>query len=134
MQKLQQDEQEDQQTMSTLEQLTGALEHIKKEILQLEDKHDTMMKDKAEQEKLSQVESKSYNQGYKDAESFLRKPKDTMSGASPLDKPQGTSDLANETPQEDSMPNDLLEGISNMSDEELTMMLQHHPELAQGVK
>lgn len=162
-QQMQQYQADDQKTMSTLDSITGALEHLKQEILQLQQKNDKLEKDKAEQDKLQQAEQQAYNQGYSDAEKHLQPntdydaesvgedmtdPNQMMSqfssqGGQPSSAPdsQGSSPEGlsqqsgvNGVNPTNGLPSDLVQGLSQMTNEELAQLMQHHPELQNLVR
>lgn len=141
-QQMQQFQKDDQQTMGALQNITGALEHLKQQILQLSSKHDKLENDKAEQDKMQQVEQQAYNQGYQDAEKHLAPEQggaipqqgstpDTGNPSASLDQQSGVN---GQNPSPDGMPDDMVQGLSQMTDEELANLLQHHPELQNMVK
>lgn len=132
-QQMQQFQKDDQQTMGALQNITGALEHLKEQILQLSQKHDKLEQDKATQENNSQIEQKAYNQGYSDAEQHLAPEGDEQNVGQPGQGLDAQTGLNGQSPQ-DGMPNDMVQGLSQMSDEELSQMLAHHPELQNLVK
>jgi hypothetical protein len=129
-QALQENQKQDEQTMQTLEGLTGALEKLNKQILQLSDKHDKLEKEKADQDKLNQTQKDSYNSGYGDAEKDLTpSPKDSMSA------PPMTQGVGAENVQQDAgLPDDIMHGLESMSDDELALVMQQHPELQDLIK
>ena len=118
MQFQQQSDANDEQTFAVIEEMTGAIEKIQKEILQLQEAHDTMTKEKAEQDKIQQIKDAAFNEGYKEAQSIYS----STETASPL------SGLDDQVEQE--LPDDILAELENMSDEELQELLKTNPELA----
>jgi hypothetical protein len=140
-QELQQIQQQDQGTVQTLDNVAGALEKLKQEILHLQDKHDKLEKDKSEQEKLNNITKQSYNQGYSDAEGFAKGNEQNPMGESPMmgQGMMGAGDNTSVSPEnmqasQNGIPDDLLNALSGMSDQELSDMLAHHPELQGLVK
>lgn len=117
-------EQADQQEMSTLEQMTSVIEKLKAEILQLTEKHDKVEKEKAEQEKLTKATDDGYNRGYEEAEKLAS----PMEGANPMD------DVQDEEGLDGQLPDDILQGLEDMSDDELAVLLESNPELADLIK
>lgn len=105
----------DQQTMQMVEQVAKTIESLKKQILQLQGSHDTMVKDKQEQDKTTQMKDQSYNSGYKDAESIFTK------------QNQGSN-------SPNGLPDDMLNGLQDMTDEELQTLLDAHPEMQNFIK
>ena len=129
MQQLQQVTQEmqqnDQQTFDVIDEITGAIEHVNQQILQLQQKHDMIEKEKQEQEKIDKVRQESYNKGFVDAESMYQP---SESGESNVGGDiQGLSEIP--TLDEQGLPDDLLEGLENMSEDELALLLESNPEL-----
>jgi hypothetical protein len=129
-QALEQNAQQDEQTMATLEQVVQAVEQMKQQyeqqIGQLQQGYDKMVTD----EKDVANHKKSYNEGYGDAEGI-------MAQESPV--PTVPNENVEEVPEE-MMPEDdgempvdmdeeLLAGIENLSDEELAVLLEKHPDL-----
>lgn len=128
----------DEQTFSIIEELTSAIEHINKQILQLQKKHDIIEKDKKELEKENNIRRESYNQGYSDAERSLQEsvmPSSDLiyseeddeiglDGMSGLEDMQGIAEI----------PEDVLAGLENMSDEELNLFMSQNPELAELIQ
>jgi hypothetical protein len=105
-----------------VEELVGAVEQLKAQILQLGDKHDKLEKDKAEQEKLTKAHDDGYNKGYTDAEQIAS----PMDGQEPLQ-----SDDAGLGEQ---LPDDILQGLEGMSDDELALLMQQNPEFSELIK
>jgi hypothetical protein len=112
----------DEQTIGSVEELVGAVEQLKAQILQLGDKHDKLEKDKAEQEKLTKAHDDGYNKGYTDAEQIAS----PMDGQEPLQ-----SDDAGLGEQ---LPDDILQGLEGMSDDELALLMQQNPEFSELIK
>lgn len=121
MQQLQQVVQEtqanDDQTMQVAEQLMGAIEQINQKIVQLEQENAKLKEEKANMEKENKLKSEAYNKGYQDAESL-------MSSDSELD------DLGEDEDMGLGLPEDLLSGLEELSDDELAVLLASNPELA----
>lgn len=112
------DEQEDNSTLGTLEDMTSAIEDIKKQIIQLQGKHDKLEEEKMEEEKTRKIQDDAYNKGYGDAEKIHKQePKD-------LKDEEGTEEL----------PEEILSGIENLSDDELALLIQSNPELEDLLK
>ena len=119
----------DEQSFKIIEDITSAIEHIKKQILQLQKKHDIIEKDKAELEKENKIRKESYNQGYSEAEKILQQsmmPTEDML----YDEDTKQTYQEEETPNSlNEVPEDILNGIETMSDDELAVLMQQHPEL-----
>jgi hypothetical protein len=116
----------DEQVVGTIEQLTGAVEQLKQQILQLSDKHDKLEQDKAKLENESKIHDDAYNKGYGDAEKL----------ASPMEgeDPMSELGLQEEEGLEGGLPNDILEGLEGMSDDELALLIQQNPEMSELIK
>lgn len=129
----------DEETFGLIEQLTGAVESVKDEILQLEEEHGKIEKDRKEQEKIDGVKHEAYNQGYKDAESELTPDIETN------EKDEAMMNMGEEmmsadesgdglTENNENLPDDILNGIDEMSDEELEVLMLRYPQIADMIK
>lgn len=103
-------EQGDEETMGVVEQLVGAIENINQQILQLKEEHVRMIEEAKEESKIEEVRKQSYNEGFTDAERL------------------GTGV---DEPPEMSLPDELLEGLETLTDDQLQLILQQNPELAE---
>lgn len=132
----------DEQIMGGLDELAKGIEDVNKKILQLEKEHDNIRKTQ-EREK---IKAEGYNEGYNDAETLIaqypmeyldeyRKSKmkdelpideEAVLPETTLDAPPGETTQAEELP----IPEDLLDSISGMTDEELQVLMMQNPELA----
>jgi hypothetical protein len=131
-QEVQQVQQNDSSVLQTIEGLTTAVEKLKQEILQLADKHDKLEKDKADKEKLNKQFEDGYNKGYGDSEK-LASPMDASSQKDPM-MANAQSGLDDMQGTDAKLPNDILEGLQGMSDEELQLLIQQHPEFSDLIK
>jgi methyl-accepting chemotaxis protein len=100
----------DEQTLGAVEEIASAIEHLNQQILQLKGSHDTLVKEKQEEEKLNKIKTESYNSGYTDAEKLFQ-------------------DESGELIGEDSLPDDILQGLESLSDDELALIMKNNPEL-----
>lgn len=132
-QALQQNDAKDQQTMQVVEQLTGAVEKLNKQILQLQQQHDTLEAEKKKQEELDKIKTDSYNQGYGDAEKLAQP---DMMGGQGMGNMMGENMMSggtNETTSNNGdpgrLPEEILQGIEGLSDDELKLILEKNPEL-----
>ena len=116
----QQDQKDDQQTMSTLEELTSAIEKVNQQILQLQSKHDKLEQDKVEEEKTNKLKDDSYNKGYLDAEKILKDEKSDQ---------EITNDKNASGNKTGGLPEELLQGLESMSDDELQLLMEKNPDL-----
>jgi TRAP-type mannitol/chloroaromatic compound transport system substrate-binding protein len=125
---VQENQQNDEQTMQVVEQMTGAIEQIKQQILQLQDERDKMEADKKKEEELNKVRDDSYNSGYNDAEKMYM-PDEEMDMQSMMG---GTSDEDSRGPE--ALPDEILNGIETMSDDELQLLMEQNPNLMDLIK
>lgn len=147
----------DTTTFDVIEELTGTLESVNKKILQLQQAHDKMKEEQSKADETEKMRKQFYNEGYSDAEKLAEEgmptgmePADAMlqegdpsmmSGdqmemgefseeANPVGEGLGEAPadgLGEEMPE---MPEDILEGIEELSDDELELLIQQNPELA----
>lgn len=109
----------DEQTMDVVDELVSAIEGINKEILQVKDENGKMVAEQQEKDKLDQIKQESYNGGYADAERILSDSEgDTTEG------------LGEDADMGLDLPEDILAGLEELSDDELAVLLQSNPELA----
>lgn len=113
----------DEEIYGVIEELTKAVEDVNGKILQLQDEYDTMVKEEEEQKKQKQIEDKFYNKGFTDSEKLYKSSQDEM-----LPQQEENEDFST------SMPDDILQGIEGMSDEELQMLMQEQPNLMDLIK
>lgn len=114
----------DEQQFALIEELASAIEHINGQILQLKEEHDTIELERQEQEKEEKIKREAYNKGYIDAEKLYTE--DELLGES-LEEMQGLKDV-------NVLPDDILEGIENMSDDELALLMETNPEIYNLIK
>ena len=112
----QESQQNDEQTFEVIDDIAETIEHINGQILQLQEEYDIMEQDKQEQDKIDQIKKESYNKGFTDAEDMFA-PED-------INGLEGIESLT-----EQGLPDDILAGIEDMSDEELSLLMQSNPEL-----
>lgn len=120
----QESQQNDQQTFQVIDEITSAIEHVNKQILQLQEKHDIMEKERVEQEKADQIKKESYNKGFTDAEGMYTSDKNK----------EGQGLEAIPDIEEQGLPEDILSGIENMTDDELALLMESNPELIDLIK
>jgi hypothetical protein len=122
----QQNQQNDDQTLSLVEQITKTIEQLKQQILQLKDEHDKMEEERKKEEEKNKIKTDSYNTGYTDAEK-LYKPDIAKTIT---DNTIPTEDRESVDGQyEGKLPDDILSGLEQMSDDELAVMLEQNPQL-----
>lgn len=110
----------DEQTMGVVEELVSAIEKINTEILQVQDDNGKMVAEQQEQEKQTKLKNDSYNSGYSDAERLL----------SSEDSADVTADLGEDDDMGLGLPEDILAGLEELSDDELAVLLASNPEIA----
>lgn len=120
----QQQEQMSQQMMQIIEQLTGAVEQINKKILQVEEQNAKLEEERRKEEETNQIKKQSYNEGYTDAERL----------SSPMDEDGSLEEMGDEPMGEAPLPDELLEGLESLSDDELAVIVAQNPELADLIK
>src|SRR6185312_15555287 len=129
----------DEQTFNAVEELMGALEKLNEKILQLEKSHGKLEEEQKAEEERNKLRTQSYNEGYADAEKLLS----SESMEEDFSMESGMFDeeampLGEESPIEGlgegemsgELPEDILEGLEGLSDEELKLLLSQFPELA----
>lgn len=116
----QQDQADDQQTMAAIEQITQAIEQINQQIGAVEQNNAKMEAEKQKAEQEQKIKTEAYNSGYSDAES--------------LSQPQQgdiTEDLGEDMDNMGlGLPADIMNGLEQLSDDELAVLLESNPELA----
>lgn len=114
-QQVQEVQQNDESVLSTIEQLVAGVEAMNKKIIQLQQAHDKLEQEKQQMEKENKIKNQAYNEGYKDAEKLN----------------QSKSQDGEDDPDMEGIPDDILSGIEDMSDDELQQLLEENPELLQ---
>lgn len=104
----------DDEQFGLIEELMGAVEKLNNQILQLTDKHDKMVKEDKEKEKTKQIQDDFYNKGYNDAESMYS---------------QASQPIDSETEELGEIPEEMLMGLESMSDDELSLLIEKHPQI-----
>lgn len=126
----QESKQNDEQTIGAVEQITGAIEDINKQIIQLKQEHDKILKERSEEEKLNKIKSDSYNSGYGDAEKMYQSDQSMMSE----DGGQTMIGLDDQSGLNGGLPEDVLTGLENLSDDELALLIEKNPELLEMIQ
>jgi len=116
----------DEEIYGIIEQITATLQKMQDKTLQVEGKHDKMAQNQKEKEKLDQVKRQAYNQGFKDAEAQLS---DEMP-----DDEEAMADLEGDEGLDGALPDDILAGIENMTDDELQLLIQKNPNIIDLLK
>jgi hypothetical protein len=145
----QESQKNDEDTIGVIEQLTGEVEGVNKKILQLQKEHDKLEEERRKSEETSKIQTDSYNEGYTDAESLLNSEEGSnpMMGETPMEMGALSSEnnpIGEGLGEEEltdlgegglgEMPEDMLEGLEELSDEELKLLLEQNPELAELLK
>lgn len=105
----------DEQIFGIIEEMTDTIADVKEQILQLEEEHVKMLDEREEEAKTNQIKSKAYNDGYRDAEQKF------------------ASDYEEDFVPLASGPDNILEDLESMSDEELMELYQENPEALDSI-
>lgn len=140
----------DEDVFDVIEDITKAIEEINGQILQVKQAHDKLEEEQKAEAERNELKTKSYNEGYSDAEKLYEQSEPENIENNPdmfidEDIPLESGMLDDETPldvlDDESMleslgedelgelPDELLEGIYNMTDDELRLLLSKNPEL-----
>lgn len=106
----------DEQIFGVVEDMTKALEDIKKQILQVEEEHAKLEEEKKKEEQENKIKHEAYNKGYTDAEKLLAKEEEP-------------EDLEDQEGLDGGLPEEILKGLEELSDEELAILIESNPEL-----
>jgi len=138
----QQSMQNDEETFDVIEDITKAIEDVNSKILQLQEEHDIIMEDtKREQERL-ELKQQAYNEGYADAERALMSSDSSNLAEESIPLEGGMLDedepleegLGEEPLGEGMIPDDILDSLDELSDEELELLLAQYPQLASLIR
>lgn len=114
---VQQDQQDDAETVQTIEELAQAIEQINGQIVQVKQANDKLEAEKQRTEHEQKLKDDAYNSGYSDAEGLVSE--------------QAVTDgLGEDSDMGLDLPDDLLNSLESMTDDELALLLQSNPELA----
>ncbi len=130
-QALQSVDQKDQSLVKAIDQVVQGLESMSKQILQVKQQSDTLVAEQKKQAEVTRIKTDSYNTGFNDAQQLTNQvplAKHT-GGASSIGKPEGQS----ESDQTSQLPDDIVEGLSSMSNDQLYALLQKYPEIQQMI-
>jgi len=114
---MQQNDANDKETLAVVEQMTVAIEKINKQIIQLQNKHVKLEEEKKKEEEQQKIKINSYNEGFADAEKYYSS------------ESEGGADSDSSQPDGQQLPDEILTGLDNMSDDELAIVLQQNPDL-----
>lgn len=132
----QEDAEMDKQTDEAINEVVSVLEEVNKKILQLEKEHDRIEEEQKKEQERTKLRTESYNAGYSDAEKLLTS-EPTNEGGSGEANPMGAQNpMGNglaETPVDERgvapLPDDMLSGIEEMSDDELELLMSSNPQV-----
>lgn len=133
-QMIQELQQQDQATMQTLEQITGAIEKLNSQILQQQEENAKIEAEKQQLQRDSELQNQAYNSGYTDAGAQLGIGEGAVAQGAMAENDPLAQPIAEEQGSDMPLPNDLLQGIEALSDDELALLLQSNPELADLLK
>jgi len=118
----QESNQNDEQQFALIEEIMTAIEHITQEILQFKEQHDMIDREREEQEKEEGIKREAYNKGYTDAEGLYME--DEFAG----------QDFMTQAENMGQIPDDILEGLEALSDEELALIVEQNPEIVDLIR
>ena len=104
----------DNEQFSLIEEVMTAVEKLNNQILQLTDKHDKMVEEGKEKERLKQIQDEFYNKGYADAEKIYT---------------QTNQEIDTDVEEFGELPDEMLIGLENMSDDELAVLVEKYPNI-----
>ena len=104
----------DNEQFSLIEEVMTAVEKLNNQILQLTDKHDKMVEEGKEKERLKQIQDEFYNKGYADAEKIYT---------------QANQEIDTDVEEFGELPDEMLIGLENMSDDELAVLVEKYPNI-----
>lgn len=110
----------DEEQVSVIEELMKAVEQLNEQMLQLIGKHDSMVEDGKKKEEIKKMQDDFYNKGYVDAEKLY-----SQSDEIPDQSQDG---------MEMGLPDEILGGIESLDDEQLRLLLEQNPGLANMFK
>ena len=109
----------DNEQFSLIEELMTAVEKLNNQILQLTDKHDKMVEEEKEKERIKQIQDEFYNKGYADAEKIYT---------------QANQEIDTDVEEFGELPDEILMGLENMSDDELAELVEKYPNILDMIK
>lgn len=118
----------DEEIFNMIEGITASIEKLNEKTLQLNEKHDTIVKEKKELERIDKIKSDAYNSGYFDAEKLLTANTDEDTEEFAL---EGEGNILEDNT---TLPDDLLQGIEELSDDQLKVLLERNPKLVDLIK
>jgi len=109
----------DNEQFSLIEELMSAVEKLNNQILQLTGKYDKMVEEEKEKERIKQIQDEFYNKGYVDAEKIYT---------------QANQEIDTDVEEFGELPDELLIGLENMSDDELAELVEKYPNILDMIK
>ncbi len=128
---IQESRENDKEIFDVIEDITDAIEKLNEKILQLEKKYDIMVKEKEESDRMQKIKTEAYNKGFKDSEEMYEDKIGESIDSSLKSDIMGVGDLSG---LDEQLPDEILEGLESMSDEELALLLQQNPDLINMIK
>lgn len=123
----------DEQIFGIIEDVTASIEKLNKEVLELSKKHDSAQEERKRSDAEDKIKKEAYNSGYSDAEQVYYDPSIPANVNNNNTVPMSElGDIDNISAEEDTLsalPNDILQGLETLSDEELSLLLEENPEL-----
>lgn len=103
----------DQETMGVVQELVTAIESINSQILQLKQTHASLVEKNNQEQQINQARDQAYNEGYGDAEKMM-----SQTPTDPLE----------------TLPPEMMQGLETLTDDELALLLESNPELAELIR
>ncbi len=116
--------QNDEQIYALIEEITSAIEHVNNQILQLKEEHDTIEEENKKEEQEDAIKREAYNRGYAEAEKLY----------SEEDRVGEDIDEMTRLENIGAMPDDILEGLEALTDDELALIMETNPEIMDLVR
>lgn len=109
----------DEEQFGLIEELMGAVERLNNQILQLSEEYGKMKEEEVEKEKTKKLQDDFYNTGYLDAEKLYTQMNE------PIDA---------DVEEPGQIPDEILLGLENMSDDELTLLMEKYPNILEMIE
>ena len=109
----------DNEQFSLIEEVMTAVEKLNNQILQLTEKYDKMVIEEKEKERIKQIQDEFYNKGYADAEKIYT---------------QANQEIDTDVEEFGELPDEILVGLENMSDDELAELVEKYPNILDMIK
>jgi predicted nuclease with TOPRIM domain len=128
----QENQKNDQQTMQVVEEITASIEQLNKQILQLQDEHDRLEEEKKKEEETNKIKTDSYNSGYADAEKIYQSEQEDASAVPMMGQDAEKESVDGEYSGQ--LPEEILQGLEGLSDDELALIMEQNPEVLDLIK